>query len=209
MWAYRLDDHQEVGSFCTLFSSQKGYQAAEKAAKTHSFYGVITVCERICLLFKQCIRTQSQQTGTDRASNEQGLAGPVSLREQNPLPKFCKELSFFSSLYPWTFLRWDFEAKVPILDSQHANGCQEFCYSGSCYCPKVYFLHETYQQKPFQHLKIDFKLCEAFLWVSGSKCLFLYRNKSCLIIFIALGYVSWIKILYNRKRHSGTYTKLT
>lgn len=66
MWAYRLDDHQEVGSFCTLFSSQKGYQAAEKAAKTHSFYGVITVGARNSLLFEQCLRTQSQQAGTDR-----------------------------------------------------------------------------------------------------------------------------------------------
>ena len=49
--------HQEVGSFCTLFSSQKGCQASEKAAKKDSLYGVITFCSRDGpLLHRQCRR---------------------------------------------------------------------------------------------------------------------------------------------------------
>ena len=38
--------HQEVGSFCTLLSSQKGCQASEKAANKDSLYGVISFCSR-------------------------------------------------------------------------------------------------------------------------------------------------------------------
>lgn len=88
MRGYWLYDHQEVGSSCTLFSSQKGYQATEMAANMHSFYSVITFHA-----LDNPLRGQQLQTHSEDGGRKVSEAQPVMLplRIGNPLPPLILE----------------------------------------------------------------------------------------------------------------------
>lgn len=103
MWGYGLCDHQEVGSFCTLFRSQEGYQAAGMAAKTHSFSRVITSCGADNPLHRPQLRTESSEGGNlGFLRSNPAPAGCVSSENRKPTPphprgrliKCCEVQSF-------------------------------------------------------------------------------------------------------------------
>lgn len=111
MWGYRLYSHQEVGSSCTLFSSQKRMPAFRKSTKTDSFLWCDNISFKRLTPSLQATPQNTLLVGWERLGILMNKAAPGSVcftlwkvksltkSSGSNMIKGCKELSFFGSFY--------------------------------------------------------------------------------------------------------------